>query len=60
MFYNAQYGFRTQHSTKFASLELVKIDRGLVEMDKKNTPVNIFMDISNAFDSLNHAILLEK
>ncbi len=40
MFYNAQYGFRTEHSTEFASLEL--INRVVVEMDKMNTPINIF------------------
>ncbi len=33
MFYNAQYGFRKEHSTDFASLELV--DSVLVEMDKR-------------------------
>ncbi len=40
MFYNAQYGFRNEHSTEFASLELV--DRVVVEMDKMNTPINMF------------------
>ncbi len=44
MFYNAQYGFRTELSTEFASLEL--IDRVIVEMDKKHTPINIFLDLS--------------
>ncbi len=33
LFYNAQYGFRTEHSTELAVLEL--IDRAVVEMDKK-------------------------
>ncbi len=40
MFYNAQYGFRTEHSAEFAYLELV--DRVIVEMDKMNTPINIY------------------
>ncbi len=39
LFYSAQYGFRTEHSTEFAALELV--DRVMLEMDKKNTPINI-------------------
>ncbi len=58
MFYNAQYGFQTEHSTELAFLEL--IDRVIVEMDKKHTPINIFLDLSKAFDTLDHTILLEK
>ncbi len=58
MFYNTQYGFRTEESTEFALIELV--DRVIVEMDKMNTPINIFLDLSNAFDTLDHTILLEK
>ncbi len=51
-------GFRTEHSTEFAALELV--DRVMLEMDKKNTPINIVLDLSKAFDTLNHEILLQK
>jgi hypothetical protein len=58
LFYNSQYGFRAEHSTEFAALEL--IDRVLVEMDKNEIPISIFLDLSKAFDTLDHPILLNK
>ncbi len=35
-----QYGFRSEHCTEVATLDLV--DRVMIEMDKMNKPVNIF------------------
>ena len=58
LLFNSQYGFRPKHSTEFAALEL--IDRIILEMDKNNIPINIFMDLSKAFDTLDHQILLHK
>lgn len=58
LFFNSQYGFRSNHSTEYATLEL--IDRIITEMDKNNVPINIFMDLSKAFDTLDHQILLFK
>ncbi len=58
MFYNGQYGFWTEHSTELAALELV--DRVMVEMDNNNTPICIFLDLSKAFDTINHKTLLDK
>ena len=58
IFYENQYGFRSQHSTEMAALELV--DRITSAMDIKQTSLNIFLDLSKAFDTLDHQILLLK
>ena len=57
-FFDNQYGFRPKHSTEFAALELV--DRILNHMDKYEVPINIFIDLSKAFDTIDHNILLHK
>ena len=56
--YSSQYGFRKLHSTEFAALEL--IDRILKDIDERNISLTIFMDLSKAFDTLEHQILLKK
>ena len=58
LFYKNQYGFRDEHSTELASLEL--IDRVINDLDKKKNPVTVYMDLSKAFDTLDHSILLHK
>ncbi len=58
LFYESQYYFRNKHSTELAVLEIV--DRLITEMDNGETPINIYLDLSNAFDTLNHNILLHK
>ena len=58
LFYDSQYGFRKKHSTELATLELT--DRVLKEMDKGHTPIAIFLDLSKAFDTIDHKILLDK
>ena len=54
----SQYGFRKQHSTELASLQLV--DYLSFEMDSGKTLLNIYLDLSKAFDTLNHSILIDK
>ena len=52
----AQYGFRTKHSTELAAVKLVDYIKN--EIDAKYTPVNIYIDLSKAFDTLNFDITL--
>ena len=53
-----QYGFRVNHSAELAAIKLA--DYIVHEMDRKLTPVNIYIDLSKAFDILNYDILLYK
>ena len=53
-----QFGFRAKHSTELATINLV--DYINKEMDKKHTHVNIYLDLSNAFDTNNVEVLLFK
>ena len=58
LYYDSQYGFRKSHSTELASYELV--DRIISQMENSEIPLNIYMDLSKAFDTLDHDILLRK
>ena len=58
LFFNSQYGFRSKHSTELAALEL--IDKIITKMDHNEIPLNIYLDLSKAFDTLDHNILLHK
>ena len=58
LFLNSQYGFRKNHSTEQASLEFV--DRIAKDIEAKKVPLSVFIDLSKAFDTLDHEILLKK
>ena len=53
-----QYGFWKLHTTDHAILELV--DRAVLVLDKGNSSLAIFLDLTKAFGTLNHKILLAK
>ena len=58
LFYISQYGIRSGHSTELAGLEFS--DNILQLLDNKKTPVSVFLDLSKAFDTLDHTVLLNK
>ena len=53
-----QYGFRKNHSTDYAILQLC--DQIAASLSKKEHIIGIFMDLSKAFDTIDHNILLKK
>ena len=53
-----QYGFRSNHSTEYATIKFV--DHISKEMESGNTPAALYIDLSKAFDTLSFDILLYK
>ena len=56
--FNKQFVFRADHSTEHALLEL--IDQISDSLNNKSYFLRIFINLSKAFDSVDHKILLKK
>ncbi len=58
IFSETQFGFRSNHSTDHAILSIVdKIQKAI---DERYISCGIFLDLSKAFDTVNHSILIGK
>ena len=58
MLYYSQHGFRTLHSTETAAYEFIDVTNNF--LDSGFIPLTLYIDLSKAFDTLDHTILLYK
>jgi len=58
LLHTAQYGFRKNHSTEFACIELT--DRIIKSFEESKECITLFLDLSKAFDLICHKTLIKK
>ena len=56
--FKSQFGFRKAHNTTHATLDFVKTIEDA--LDSGEMAMGVFCDLSKAFDTINHDLLLEK
>ncbi len=56
IFYNAQYGFRNELSAECAIF--VPVNKVIGRKDNMNKAINLFLELSKVFDSLEQTIVL--
>ena len=57
-FYDLQFGFRKNHSTSHAAA--VMVENITKSFEDKEYTLGVFLDLSKAFDTIDHNILLAK
>ena len=57
-FYEYQFGFRKNHSTSQAVMEV--LDNIYQHCDSQEVTMGIYLDLQKAFDTVNHSILIKK